>query len=104
MLEKQHRTPRDDAMPELMGVIISGAREVHVRLDRAHACVSHSAAIVVRRAVAHGSISGQLGRRLSRLCKAADIVRHMTQYSVDTLILELDVALARSDEVARMGV
>lgn len=82
VLEKQHSKPRDDAMPEPMRVIISGAPDA------------------VRHAMAHGPINGQLSCRLSRLCSAADILRHMTQSSVDTLTIELDKSLAHNEEGA----
>jgi len=75
--------------PSLHAEILVAANVVHSSLDERIGVHHHALPVAVRRASSAGLISKELAKRCFRLARAADALRHTTEWSIKQLVAEV---------------
>jgi len=74
--------------------IIGAARRIHEIIDMKVGAVHHGPAAAIRSAGRVAGLPQHLTRRLLRVARAADVLRHVTRYSIAVVMQDLELSLA----------
>lgn len=94
IMERALGTRQVQISGDLCTHILTAARRVHEILDGRMACHSHTLQAGIRQAARRGLIPDHLTKRLMRIAKSANIVRHTTEFSIELALSDLSDILS----------